>query len=112
MPRDIQLYIEDLLESINAIQDFTAGMDFETFKADRKTYSATLREYIVIGEAVGHLIYLLEQQFPNYPWRMIKDFRNLIVHQYFGVDAKIVWDLCQKELPQLKSHIQNLQQPQ
>jgi len=47
----------------------------------------------------------LQEQSPHYPWRMIKDFRNFIIHEYFGVDAQIVWDLTTQELPQLKIKI-------
>jgi uncharacterized protein with HEPN domain len=83
-------------------------MDFETFKSDRKTYSATIREYIVIGEAVSALITRLEEEIPEYPWRMIKDFRNFVVHEYFGVDAEIVWDLTTKELDLLVKLIEKL----
>ena len=84
-------------------------MSFEDFVGDRKTYSATIREYIIIGEAIGNLIDLLEEEIPAYPWRMVKDFRNLIVHEYFGVDARVVWDLTTLELDELVRHIQNLE---
>ena len=102
--RDISLYIDDIIDSANAINDFTDEMSFEEFSADRKTYSATLREYIVIGEAISALTDILEEQFPDYPWRMVKDFRNFIVHEYFGIDAQIVWDLTNQELDILVSN--------
>ena len=107
--RDTLLYIQDILDAAEAIQSYVTEMDFETFKSDRKTYSATIREYIIIGEAISKLIVLLESQFPEYPWRMIKDFRNFIVHEYFGVDTQIVWDLTTQELDQLITYIRKLQ---
>lgn len=103
--RGIKLYIEDILESIDAIEEFTKDIGYEEFCNDRKTYSATIREYIIIGEAVSHLIEILEKSSPDYPWRMIKDFRNFIVHEYFGVDPRIVWDLTKLELSELKLKI-------
>lgn len=103
--RDYHLYVNDVLESIEAIDSYVNGLDFEGFLHDRKTYSATLREYIVIGEAVNAMIDMLEQSFPDYEWRLIKDFRNFIVHEYFGVDPRIVWDLTTQELPILKEKI-------
>ena len=106
--RDLTLYINDILESASAIKDYTENMDFETFENDRKTYSATIREYIIIGEAVSTLIDLLEEKAPSYPWRMVKDFRNFIVHEYFGVDTQIVWDLTTKELDALVENINNI----
>ena len=106
--RDTSLYIDDILESSNAIFSFIENMDFETFRNDRKTYSATIREYIIIGEAISQMIDMLEETFPDYPWRMVKDFRNFIVHEYFGVDAQIVWDLSTLELDTLIKHIETL----
>jgi uncharacterized protein with HEPN domain len=106
--RDKRLYIEDILESSAAIKSYVKDLTFDQFMQDRKTYSATIREYIIIGEAVSNLIELLEKEFPDYPWRMVKDFRNFIVHEYFGVDSQIVWDLTTQELDELVEHIKKL----
>ena len=106
--RDQRLYIEDILDSAMAIKEFTKDMDFERFRNDRKTYSATIREYTIIGEAISTLIDMLEEKAPAYPWRMVKDFRNFIVHEYFGIDAHIVWDLTTKELDELVKHIKKI----
>jgi len=107
--RNMALYIEDILDSSNAIQSFIAGLSFEEFAKDRKTYSATIREYIVIGEAIAAIKEPLESRFPDYSWRMIKDFRNFIVHEYFGIDARIIWDLSTQELPELENMVRQLQ---
>ncbi|MBD3843243.1 MAG: DUF86 domain-containing protein [Campylobacterales bacterium] len=106
--RDTRLYIQDILESSEAIKSYIQDLTFEEFMNDRKTYSATIREYIIIGEAVSSLIELLEEKFPYYPWRMVKDFRNFIVHEYFGVDGQIVWDLTTQELDELINNIKKL----
>jgi uncharacterized protein with HEPN domain len=106
--RDKRLYVEDILDSAEAIKEFTKDLNFEDFINDRKTYSATIREYIVIGEAISTLIDTLEEEAPTYPWRMVKDFRNFIVHKYFGVDAQIIWDLTTQELDELIEHIKKM----
>ena len=106
--RDFQLYVDDIIDSAKAIEDFVQDMEFEVFAQDRKTYSATIREYIIIGEAVSALIDVLEEKFPDYPWRMVKDFRNFIVHEYFGVDPRVVWDLTKLELDELVHKIEIL----
>ena len=104
--RDLRLYVEDILESIEAIEDYMVDIDnFVDFTKDRKTYSAAIREYIIIGEAIIPILEILEKQFPDYEWRMIKDFRNFIVHEYFGVDLQIIWDITKLELNELKSKI-------
>ncbi len=106
--RDEKLYFEDILESANAIKEYTDGVTFDDFIKDRKTYSATIREYIIIGEAISKIIDLLNNKFPDYPWKMIKDFRNFIVHEYFGVDPEIVWDITTKELDEVINYIKEL----
>jgi len=103
--RDILLFVEDALESIEAIEEYLCDISFEEFVHDRKTYSATIREYIIIGEAISKTIEFLNKEIPEFPWRAIKDFRNFIVHEYFGVDAKIVWDLSTIELSGLKENL-------
>ena len=107
--RDNRLYLEDILDSAEAIKEFTKDLNFEDFIDDRKTYSATIREYIVIGEAISTLIDILEEEAPTYPWRMVKDFRNFIIHEYFGVDAQIVWDLTTQDLDELVDHIKKIE---
>ena len=103
--RDPALFIADILESIDAIEDFVTGCNYESFFADRKTYSATLREFIVIGEAISNIPDEMKDQFPDISWRIIKDFRNFIVHEYFGIDSSIVWDAVKLELPELKARV-------
>ena len=108
--RNLKLFIEDILQSIEAIESYITDVNsFRDFLADRKTYSATIREYIIIGEAISPLIELLESKFPDYEWRMIKDFRNLIVHEYFGVDIQMVWDITKLELDELKTKMKVLE---
>jgi len=108
--RNLRLYIEDILESIEAIESYMADVNnFDDFANDRKTYSATIREYIIIGEAILPLLESLENKFPNYEWRMIKDFRNFIVHEYFGIDLQIIWDITNLELNELKTKIKSLE---
>ena len=103
--RDVLLYITDALESVDAIESYIKDLTFEEFENDRKTYSATIREYIIIGEAISKTIDLLQEEIPDFSWRSIKDFRNFIVHEYFGVDSKIVWDLSTIELDGLKKRL-------
>ncbi len=103
--RDYLLYLEDILESIDAIDEYLEDTSYEKFFNDRKTYSATIREFIVIGEAISKTIVILEDKNPDYPWRILKDFRNFIVHEYFGVNPKIIYDAATLELKELKEII-------
>jgi len=106
--RDSRLYLEDILEAISAIESYVTDLDFENFTEDRKTYSATLREFIVIGEAIQHIPQSVRNKASSIDWRLIKDFRNFIVHEYFGIDPRIVWDAVNLEVPILKKEIEKL----
>jgi uncharacterized protein with HEPN domain len=99
--RDFRLYLSDILDSGHAIQEFVKGLSFEEFCKDRKTYSAVIREFEVIGEAVGKCFEELKRKHSDVEWQDIKDFRNLLIHEYFGVDLEIVWRAVQDDLPAL-----------
>jgi len=106
--RDPRLYCEDILESGNAILDFVEGLSFEDFCDDRKTYSAVIREFEIIGEAVGKLPELFRERRPDVEWQDIKDFRNLLSHEYFGVDLEIVWKIIEDDLPALMDAVREI----
>jgi uncharacterized protein with HEPN domain len=106
--RDFRLYCEDILDSGAAILQFVKGMSFEEFSADRKTYSAVIREFEIIGEAVGKLPEVLKGTRPEVEWQDIKDFRNLLSHEYFGVDLEIVWKIIEDDLPALMDAIREI----
>ncbi len=86
------------MDSGSAILEFVKGWSFEQFCNDRKTYSAVIREFEIIGEAVGKLPEELKRAWPDVEWQDIKDFRNLLTHEYFGIDLEIVWKIVQDDL--------------
>ena len=104
--RDNLLYLKDILDSIDAIQSFINGISFEYFINDRKTFSATIRELEIIGEASGRISIEVKQQYGDIPWRTMKDFRNVLAHHYFGINANIVWDVIVHKLPEIHGQIQ------
>ena len=103
--RDFRLYCTDILDSGGAILEFVKGLSFVEFRDDRKTYSAVIREFEIIGEAVGKLPGELKQGRPEVEWQDIKDFRNLLTLEYFGVDLEIVWKIIEEDLPILMDAI-------
>jgi uncharacterized protein with HEPN domain len=106
--RDFRLYCADILDSGSAIIEFVNGLSFEQFCNDRKTYSAVIREFEIIGEAVGKLPEALKGRRPDVEWQDIKDFRNLLTHEYFGVDLEIVWKIIEDDLPVLMEAIREI----
>lgn len=108
--RDIQLYLDDILDSGNAIMEYVKGMSSDDFYNDRKTYSAVVREFEIIGEAVGNLPDGIKQRRAEVEWQDIKDFRNLLIHEYFGVDLEIVWKVIHDDLPVLMNAVNEIRE--
>ncbi len=108
--RNHDLRIADIIEAIQRILDYVEGMPFDQFVKDQKTIDAVVRNFIVIGEAASHLPddFLLEN--PELPWREMRDMRNLVVHEYFGIDHAIIWDTVKKNLPPILPILKKMQQ--
>lgn len=108
MSRDYRLYLDDIVTSIAAIQDYVAGYDYDQFVGDRKTVDAVLHNLAIIGEAASKLTKEVQAQTPEIEWRKIIGFRNIVVHEYFGVNQQIVWDISTNKLAPLVEACQRL----
>ncbi|MEJ5166848.1 MAG: DUF86 domain-containing protein [Thermoanaerobaculia bacterium] len=106
--RKLKAYLEDILSSGYAILDFVKNINFEEFCKDRKTYSAVLREFEVIGEATKKIPKEILSDYPEIEWQDIIDFRNLLIHEYFGVDCHIVWNIIKNDLENLLKVIEEM----
>jgi uncharacterized protein with HEPN domain len=106
--RGWSLRISDILDAIAAIQGFTRGMDYATFAGDRRTVDAVLYNLMTIGEAANHVPDDVVVAHPEIPWRDMRDMRNVVVHEYFGVNKEILWDTVQLNLPPLAEPLRRL----
>lgn len=100
------LFLQDILDSTKAILEFTDGLSVDEFSSNRLVYSATIREFEIIGEATIHLSNETLLKYDKISWRDLKDFRNLLIHEYFGVDSQIVYNTIKNDLPLLKEVVQ------
>lgn len=103
--------LEDMLESIQNIFLFTEGLDFEQFDSDIKTRHAVQHNFMIIGEASDRISESLKKSYPIINWREIKAFRNIIVHDYFGIDTHIVWEIIKHDLKELNNQIKQIGDP-
>ena len=106
-PRDWRDRIRDILEAIAEIQKFTHGMDYKTFKDDDKSIRAVEMNFI-IGEAANQIPEDIEEKYTAIPWSLMRAMRNRIVHVYFNVDEKLMWDTIQNDLPPLIPELEKL----
>lgn len=102
-PREWRLRVEDILDAVAKIERYVEGLTFEQFHADHKTVDAVVRNLEIIGEAVRHLSVNQEGLPGEIPWVDIAGMRNILIHEYFGVDVKIIWHTVVEDLPKLKA---------
>ena len=100
--------IEDIEDSLNMIFQYVENLDYESWTKDRKTIDAVIRNIEIIGEAATHLPEDFKEQHADIPWYQMKGMRNMLIHEYFGVDIDVLWKTIQEDLPLLKTKIQIL----
>jgi uncharacterized protein with HEPN domain len=107
-PRDWKFRIRDILKAIDAIQEYTKGMEFKTFTGDRKTVDAVVRNLTIIGEAAVQIPEDLSLKHSEIPWYEMRGMRNLVVHEYFQADDAVVWNTVEMDLPSLPAHFEKI----
>jgi uncharacterized protein with HEPN domain len=103
--RAAPLLVEDIWEATEKIERYVVGLDHDSFIKDDKTIDSVVRNLEIIGEAANRLPENFRAQYPEIEWRKITGLRNRIVHDYFNIDVEIVWEILQKDLPNLKSKL-------
>jgi uncharacterized protein with HEPN domain len=108
MPRDSSVHLEDILGAIAKTRRYTSGLSGETFARDDKTVDAVVRNLEVIGEAVKRLPPELRARRSDIEWQRIAGLRDILIHEYFGVDVDILWDVIVNKLPALEHAVESL----
>jgi uncharacterized protein with HEPN domain len=106
--RDAELLVEDRLDALRKIDSYISGMDYPAFLQDPKTVDAVVRNLEVLGEAARQIPDQFAAGHPDVPWRQITGLRNRIVHDYFGLDLAIIWQIIRNDLPPLKSTLEKI----
>ena len=107
MSRNWRIYLNDILESSEKVQRFTADMKQSDFLEDERTYDAVVRNIEIIGEAAKHIPDDIRQAMSSIEWRKAAGLRDMIAHAYFGIDNDILWDVIKNKVPELASAIKN-----
>lgn len=106
--REWRLRIEDILEAIRRIEQYTDGMQYEQWQEDQKTVDAVVRNIEIIGEAAKHVPLEVQMSFPAVPWGKMRGIRNVLIHEYLGVDVEILWQTIREDLPPLTPMLMSL----
>lgn len=106
--KDPKIFLEHILENIEKIENGINGMTKVEFFMDVDTQDATLRRLEVIGEAVRNLPDSFRKKHPKIPWKKIAGMRDILIHEYFGVDMRLVWKIANKDVSKLKKQIVKL----
>jgi len=101
MSRDYRLYLDDIQESCEKVLRYTRGLSFDEFMHDEKTFDATVRNLEIIGEAAKHIPPEVQNRHPDVEWSKIVGLRDIVAHEYFGLDIDILWDVVQNHVPAL-----------
>ena len=101
MSRNYLLFLEDMREACLRILRYKDGMSRDEFLADDKTYDATLRQMMIIGEAAKQVPLEVRALYPAVDWVGMGRFRDLAIHHYFGIDNRVVWNIVDAEVPEL-----------
>lgn len=108
MRRSYRLYLEDILESANNILNYAGDLTYEDLLLDKMRLDAIVRNFSIIGEAASNLPQEVREMHSAVEWRKIIDFRNVIVHGYFGIDYEILWDIIRNKLPFLRDAVRKI----
>ena len=108
--RDWRFRVRDILAAVRAIERYTEGMTFEEFTADARTIDAVVRNLMTIGESTRWIPEPIKDAHREVPWRTLRGVRNVVAHEYFGVDSEILWETVRADLPPLAPRLEAILQ--
>jgi len=101
------VYLRHILDAINKIESYVS-VGHEAFLADSHWQDAVIRQLEIMGEATKRLSQNLRSRYPDIPWKRMAGLRDVLIHDYFGVDLDMVWQIAQNYLPELKPEIEDI----
>lgn len=106
--RTYRLYLNDIIQSMNKIEKYSQGLDYDSFVRNEMVVDAVLRNIEVIGEAAAQIPEIVKQENSNIPWKKIIGLRNIVIHEYFGVDLDNIWKIVTENIPETKPQLEEM----
>ncbi|MFB3894712.1 MAG: DUF86 domain-containing protein [bacterium] len=106
--RDLLVYIEDIIDCINRIKEYTHALTIEAFLDNQQVQDAVIRRLEIIGEAVKNVPEEVRIKYPDIPWKEISGLRDILIHEYSGVNIERTWKVVQEDIPDLEKKIQQV----
>ncbi len=108
MKKDFRIYVNQILEAINEIEEFTKDLTYEDFLKNKMAIKAVSMNLILIGENVKLVPAEIKKKYRQIPWTRMKATRNFVAHEYPKIEFKEMWDTAKSELPPIKTMIQKI----
>ena len=108
MIRDVRLYLDDIIEAVNKIEKYRESLTFRDFSKDAKTVDAVVRNFEIIGEAAKRIPSGIRLKYAQVPWKQMAGTRDKLIHEYFGINLKVLWKAMNKDIPALKPKIEEI----
>ena len=105
MKKDINIFLEHILESIYLIEEYIKDKSKSEFLKLTQLQDSVIRRITIIGEAIKNIPDDFKETHPKIPWKQIIGMRDILIHQYFGIDLNLTWEVIEKDLPKLKKQI-------
>lgn len=102
------LIVKDILTCVDHLRDYTANLTFDEFSSNFMVVEACLYNLQIIGEAAGRLPEDVKKSLPHIPWALIRGMRNRLIHEYFGTDLPVVWNVIAGELPAFRTELETM----
>jgi len=106
--REFILYLEDMFQSMQRIEEYIGDLVFKEFKMKYMVVDAVIRNFEIIGEASKKIPLAIQEKYPEIPWRKMYGLRNLIAHEYFGIDYEMIWEIAKNNLPQNRNDLHEI----
>jgi uncharacterized protein with HEPN domain len=106
--RDYLLFLEDMMAAIQKIEDYTGTLSRDDFFHNSMVQDAVIRNFEIIGEAAKNVPKKIQAKYQQVEWREAAGFRDVLIHDYFGIDVESVWDTLTKNIPSLKMHLEEV----